>query len=503
MTLRRNFSVGFFCSAWTAIIGLAVIPVYLNYLGAESYGLIGFFATVQALLQLLDLGLAPTINREVARCSSTNNMSEARRLLHTLSCIYWVMAILIGIVFYYATPVIASHWLQVKSLSIETVTNALLFMGLVVATRWPVGLYMGALMGVQKVALASILNTIYLTLSSLGAITVIIFIKASIEAFFIWQSLISGIYALCMHFVVWRVLGRGTEKTYFSFASLRRVWTFSIGMSGVTVSGILLIQTDKMLLSKMLGLAEYGHYMLAVVVANSLYVFLTPLFNSLFPKLSALVAAEEIEKLTLLYRSATRLFLAVLFPIAIIGGVFAGDVIYLWTGDQELVDSISVIVWIFLIGTSLNGAMHFPYALQLAYGNTGIPLKINLFLILIAIPMIVVLASAYGATGGALSWCLLNLLYVGVGTYITHKILLKGIGTLWLFGDVMLPLVIATALAAVAWAVIQIGLPIYLDLILCFILISLSLVITVLISSELRVFFQQLLHSKREKFFLR
>ena len=70
MSLRRNLLAGLANSVWSALVSLAVVPFYLKYLGIEAYGLIGFFVTTQAILSLLDMGMAPTINREVALCSA-------------------------------------------------------------------------------------------------------------------------------------------------------------------------------------------------------------------------------------------------------------------------------------------------------------------------------------------------------------------------------------------------------------------------------------------------
>jgi O-antigen/teichoic acid export membrane protein len=198
VALKRNFSVGLFGSIWSALLGLAVVPLYIKYLGTEAYGLIGFFATTQALLQLLDLGLSPTINREVARCSATNKMQEARSLLHTLSVVYWGMAFVIGLVILALAPLIATHWLQARALPLATISQALMLMGLVVACRWPVGLYMGALMGMQRVALSSMINTAFGTLSSLGTVAVLILVSPTIKAFFIWQALVCAMQLSCI-----------------------------------------------------------------------------------------------------------------------------------------------------------------------------------------------------------------------------------------------------------------------------------------------------------------
>ena len=135
MTLSRNLLAGLASSLWSALLGLAVVPLYLRYLGLEAYGLIGFFAMTQAMLQILDLGLAPTINREVARCSATGDLKQAGRLLHTLAIIYWCVAALIALLVVALAPLISGYWLTSSHLPQATVTHAVMLMGLVVACR--------------------------------------------------------------------------------------------------------------------------------------------------------------------------------------------------------------------------------------------------------------------------------------------------------------------------------------------------------------------------------
>lgn len=55
---------------WPVLISLVVVPLYLKLLGIEAYGLIGFYFMLQGLAQVLDLGLSPTMNREMARYSA-------------------------------------------------------------------------------------------------------------------------------------------------------------------------------------------------------------------------------------------------------------------------------------------------------------------------------------------------------------------------------------------------------------------------------------------------
>ena len=56
-------------TGWAALVQLICIPAYIKFMGMESYGLFGFYLVLQAMLQILDLGLSPTMTREIARYS--------------------------------------------------------------------------------------------------------------------------------------------------------------------------------------------------------------------------------------------------------------------------------------------------------------------------------------------------------------------------------------------------------------------------------------------------
>lgn len=454
MRLGRNLLAGFANSAWTALIGLAVIPLYLEYLGIEAYGLIGFFMMIQALSQLLDMGLAPTINREVARFSASGNLKEAGKLLHTLTVVYWSMAAVIALSIAALAPLIAGHWLQSRHLSQQAVVYAVILMGLVVACRWPVGLYQGALMGAQRLAVSSGINAAMVTVANLGAVAVLAFASPTIEAFFIWQACAGLVHAVVARWAAWGVIGR-LEETRFDIGDLKRIWRFSAGVGGIGLSALVFTQLDKVILSRMLGLEEFGHYMLATVVVSGLYVLVTPMFNAVYPRFSALVVTGDTEKLTDLYRLATRLLATVLFPIAMLLAVFAGDLVQIWTGNPGIASSVAPLISLMAAGSALHGVMYFPYALQLAYGMTRLTLMISALLMIILVPLTIFFAMTYGALGGAMAWLVLHVLYVIFGTWLTHRRLLKGVGERWLFQDVGIPLALSLLAGLVGYYMIR------------------------------------------------
>ena len=454
MPLGRNLAAGLASSIWIAIIGLAVVPLYLKYLGVEAYGLIGFFATTQAMFQLLDLGLAQTVNREISRYSAQAKWLEVRNLLHTLAVIYWIMGVSIAVVVFGLAPSIAGHWIEAEQLSPQTLERAVQLMGVVIACRWPIGLYQGALNGLERIATTSAINAVMMTLGSVGAVVVLAFVSASIEAFFMWQACVGIASALTMRLFAWRAI-QFPGASRFDSGELRRIWRFTTGVGVLALSGVVLTQLDKLLLSKLLNLSDFGHYMLATVIANGLYLLINPLFNVIYPRFSTLVAMGQEAELRMLYRLGTRMFVTMLFPIALMVAVFARELAYVWTRDEAIAHSVAPLLRFLSLGTALHGVMYVPYALQLAYGLPRLALKINLVLLCLLVPLTFFLASHFGAIGGALSWFVLHLVYVLLGSWLTHRELLVGIGGPWLLRDVAVPLVSSAAVFLAVYYVVM------------------------------------------------
>src|SRR5215216_3771623 len=103
--IRNNLIANFLGRGWAALMGIVFIPLYIKFMGIESYGLVGFFTTLQAVFALLDLGLTTTLNREIARYSALAEKSQDMRdLVRTLEIIYWALAFFIGAVVITLSP---------------------------------------------------------------------------------------------------------------------------------------------------------------------------------------------------------------------------------------------------------------------------------------------------------------------------------------------------------------------------------------------------------------
>src|ERR1700728_4699398 len=115
MSVKKNVAANYFGQAWQALMSVAFIPLYIKYLGMEAYGLIGVFAVLQAWLVLLDMGMKPTMGREMARFTGgAHNVQSIRDLLRSIEVIGAAVAGAIALGIWAASGWLATHWVTAK-----------------------------------------------------------------------------------------------------------------------------------------------------------------------------------------------------------------------------------------------------------------------------------------------------------------------------------------------------------------------------------------------------
>ncbi len=438
-------------SIWQAFVALAFIPLYLKFLGVESYGLLGFFATLQAMFALLDMGLSSTLTREMARLSILpDKQQEMRNLVRSLELVYWGVALVIGVIITAAAPLLANHWIKAGNLSPQVIERTVLVMGFAAALQWPSSLYNGGLMGLQRQVLLNSINIGTSTFRNAGAALVLWLVSPTIAAFLIWQAVASALTTGILAYNLWRSLPAGHAPPTFQKKLLASLWKFAAGMTSISVLAVILTQIDKVVLSRMLSLELFGYYTLASTVALSLTRLFTPVFFSIYPRFTQLATAGDEQGLRVLYHKSCQFISVLVLPAAVVIAFFSSDVLLLWTRNPLLAERTHLQASILILGTALNGMMNPPYALQLAYGWTKLNILSNAAAVVFLVPVIILLSMNYGALGAASAWLLLNVGYVVFMPPIMHHRLLRGEMWPWYLQDIAVPLLAGATVAGLA-----------------------------------------------------
>ncbi len=408
-----------------------------------------------AILNLLDLGLSATLNRELARLSAQQDKNrEQRDLVRTLEMVYWIAATLLGLLVLAVAPIVARYWINSQELPVETVTAAVRLMGLVFIFQFPFALYQGGLMGLQRqVLLNGILGGMG-TVRSLGAVAVLWWISPTIQAFFAWQFIVSALQTFSLRSCLWWILPEDSSRPRFRKAALLEVWRFAAGMTGIALVTVFLTNLDKVLLSYLLSLEKYGYYMVGASAASGIYMLSAPFYMAAFPRFSQMVAAGENDQTTRLYHLLCQSIAIVVLPVVAVVALFSPEVLMIWTHNPAVVENSHLFVSLLVIGTGLNGLLNIPYAFQLANGWTKLAFYQNVVSVIVVVPALIISTRLYGGFGAAVIWVALNASWILITPHIMHRRLLPTEKWRWYLFDIMKPMLgIVGAVVFLRWLI--------------------------------------------------
>jgi O-antigen/teichoic acid export membrane protein len=211
-------------------------------------------------------------------------------------------------------------------------------------------------------------------------------------------------------------------------------------MTGIALVTVLLVNLDKVLLSKLLTLERYGYYMVGASAASGIHMFVAPFYIAAFPRFSQMVAAGDGERVAKLYHLLCQTVAVVVLPVVAVVAMFSPEALMIWTRNPAIVENSRLFVTLLVIGTGLNGLMNIPYAFQLANGWTKLAFYQNVVSVIVVVPALIISTRLYGGVGAAVIWVALNASWVLITPHIMHRRLLVAEKWRWYVGDVAIPL---------------------------------------------------------------
>ncbi len=440
MSVKKNIIANYLGNAWVALMGFAFVPIYIKYLGPEAYGLVGLFVVLQGIIAILDAGLSPTLNREMAKFKAGKHTAYTiGNLLRTVEVIYFAIAIVIATVVFFASSFIATDWLKIENLNLQIVVQSIELIGFIMAVRWMGILYRSAIMGIQYHVWLNSVTAVLATIRGIGVLGILAYVSIDIRIFFLFQLCIAILEVIILFLKTKSVIQKPHKKPHFSIKSLYTVWHFAAGMTGITILATILTQGDKLILSKLLPLEQFGYFMVAVSVTSILSMLIGPLSNVAFPRFTELITSQQKEKFNDEYHKFSQLMTIMIIPFMLVLSLFSNKIIFLWSHNHNLTNTIAPIVSIWIIGTAINGIMHIPYLAMLAYGWTRLTLLTNLVAIIIIIPAFIYFVPKYGVMAAAWIWVFINIGYLVFTIMMMHKNILTNEKWKWYIYDLLIP----------------------------------------------------------------
>ena len=443
VSLKKNVIANYIGQFYSIFIGVFLLPFYLQYLGAEAYGLVGFFTMFASWMMLLDAGLSPTLSREAARLKDKEGgLRELKVLIRSIETLFLIVSLIIVITMFYSSDFIAKSWLDIKELSFDVVIDCIKLMGIMFVLRWFVGLYQGAVIGFEQQVWLNIYKVIINTLKFVGAFLLIKYVTNDIFHFFLYQLIVGLIEFFVIRYKVYSLL----PKTNFIFPTLvplKQIAPFALGIAYTAGIWVAFTQIDKLLLSHYIPLSEYGYFTLVVVVSGAITQLSTPINQAILPRMTSLLSNNKESEMLEVYHKSTQFISIIMFSVIGIIGYFSYELLYAWTGDIKASNWAAPVLFWYALGNGILAILAFQYFLQFAHGNLKYHVRFNTVFPIISLPIIFYAVSNFGAMGAAITWFGIQLVTFLLWPPFVHSKFASGIHVDWIFKDI-LPAVLMT-----------------------------------------------------------
>ncbi|MDR1582693.1 MAG: oligosaccharide flippase family protein [Prevotellaceae bacterium] len=440
-TIKKNIIANYIGRIWGFISIFIFVPFYLKILGVESYAVIQFHAVLLGIMAFADAGLTATLSREFARADKNDNYKA--NLLRTFEYCYLAILIFVATVIVGFSSVIAEKWLNIEHIQASDIALYIKLIGISIALQMMTTLYQGGLIGLQKQVLANTLSIGWNVCRS-GLILIPLYFFPSLHLFFIWQVVLNALYLLTLKKTVSGSL-KPVYKPMFHKKLLSGVWRFALGMMGMSLLSSILIQSDKLIVSNILSLTEFGYYSLASAMGQMPMMLTTPIGIAVYPKLTQLVSGNKTSEEKRYFGMYSFITVSIGVTLMLVLFCYAQDYLFIWTRKHEIASAAYRTVRVLCIGTFFQITQLVPYYIGVAHGHTRTNVIIGICSVIFIIPALIFSAEKWGLIGAAFPWLIMSIVTFFALSAIVLKKFLPHIFMAWFGKNILLPVLVAFA----------------------------------------------------------
>ena len=357
-------------SNWAAlgvniVVGFLLTPFIISHLGKTGYGIWILIGSFIGYYGLLNLGVGSAIMRYVARYAGQGDeksLNETASTAMAMFCCTGVLAIAAS--FFLAGPL--ARFFEVEPKHFDDFRYVVWIIGLATGLSFP-GNVFGAIVAAYERFV--VVNFVRVATALVRAGLVVIFLLYGMDMPGVaLAALGSQLFALIANFLLCRHF-TPLVQVKLAFAKLR-VLRKLIVYGGITtiivVADIMRISLDRVVIGKMVGMAEVGIYGIAALIIQYMLHLVTTGMRVLTPRFAALDGAKEHTRLQSLFLRSLPVSALLAFGASMLTIIFGARFITWWVGE-EFAGAIPVL-WIiaaaYAFALSQNPSIGLMYALN-------------------------------------------------------------------------------------------------------------------------------------------
>jgi len=313
-----------------------LVPITLHALGTEAYGVYALALSVLGFLGLLELGAGTAATKYAALARGDGDIASRNRALSTLLAVSLASSVL-AVVLVVALALLFPRMFPIPQELRRISVIAVLLLGARSAIlAWPAGVFRSSLIGDNRIPTANnvqIITNIGLTITTWVFLRMGWGLLGVAASALIWFAVEAASYVVLCR---WLISDFHLSLRSFDRTLLRSVASLSFSQLLMTVSGLILLRTDPIIVGSFLPIAAVGQYGVALKISENVFQLAKQYVNALSPTVARLHGAGDVAGLQALFIRASR-HSTIVAGALIVGIVPWSDrLLVAWVGDAML-----------------------------------------------------------------------------------------------------------------------------------------------------------------------
>lgn len=401
-SLKSKVALNFSSTVLPMLVGLISIPILIDGIGVERFGMLSIAWMLVGYFSLLDMGLGRALTQKVAHKIGIGDTSNLRALILSALIFITLIAVLGSIVLSLTAETLIYDTLNISPEYREESLKGVYWVALSIPfTILATGLF-GVLEGQQHFGWTALVRA-PLGLLMFFAPVIAMMWSPSLDVIFASLFMVRVLAFIALAFITLH-----TTKDYIGWKvhanEVKSLFTFGGWITLSNIVSPVMVYFDRFYIATVLSASVVAYYTTPVDFLTKALLIPLALLGVMFASFAGDWQKNRARAINNYHRSIT-IVAAVMLPFTLITFAFAHTGMSIWLG-QSFADNSYVIVKIIAIGLFFNAMAMAPYALIQSTGRADIPAKFHLIELPFYVALLWYLANNHGLIGAAYAWAI-------------------------------------------------------------------------------------------------
>lgn len=430
--IKSNIIGSLALKGFSIIIQLLFVPLTLQYLNSNVYGIWLTVSSVVLWISFFDIGFTQGLKNKLTEALAENNIIRGKELVSTTYIILCAIFIPLCIICEIFTPFINwSAFLHVSSIFNNQLIDVVHILILCLCTQMIVSTIGSVLSSYQKVAIASSFPVIG---NFFSLIIIVVLIETTVPSMFYLALAVTVPPILIMlfasiYFYKTSLSAIKPRISYFNVHLIKELFNLGIKFFIINIQVLVMYQSTNILISNISTPTDVTTYNIAYKYLGTLLMILNIILTPIWPAFTDAYAKQDYSWMVSTYKRLVKLYKYV-FLLAITMILVSPIVYKIWIGSKTQIPlSMTIGIGIYII---INSWLAIQINLINGIGALKLQTIVTTIGMFLHIPLSIILGQYTGALGVVISMTFLSLIYGIIFTKQIHMILENKASGIWI-----------------------------------------------------------------------